>query len=300
MSHELDKAEILEQFLKDIANHKMTIENDNGVFRSVLFTKQDNSSMHHFRITTWPNHLCISGDMGTYVFDRLHDMFGFFRDFPNINPDYWAEKLKADSTFVGYKSFDWDYFYKQLEEDLIQSNPDIDPEEIKTELEEIMVDIEQDEVGAVSLLNNWERHTENLELDFFDVSAWSKYTRHYLWCCYAITWAVQQYDSYKKDNEVPKLVKDGMVAVLYNSELGIGWSTDFGGGPIEDAEKKLFNPTYAQAILDGTEKDVDWPLDHYPDDVKVAWVKQGKRFFISEYEGSEKVVEIDNDFGYVA
>lgn len=84
-----------EAFLKDVESHRMTVLSDSGVNRSLKFENPNCSNLHFF-ITTWPGHLCISGDMGTFVFARIHDMFLFFDGKePQANMDYWSEKLIA-------------------------------------------------------------------------------------------------------------------------------------------------------------------------------------------------------------
>ena len=85
------------RFLRDVRDHKMIIELDQGVHRSIRFGRPG-SSAYHFRLNTWPGHLAISGDMGSYVFSRTADMFEFFRDSAmtgRINPGYWHEKADA-------------------------------------------------------------------------------------------------------------------------------------------------------------------------------------------------------------
>lgn len=88
--------------LQFFSDHKLTIERDDGVHRCLFFGKP-NSGAYHFRLTTWPGHLCISGDIGTYVFSRTRDMFAFHASCDDwaamplkINPDYWAEKLVTE------------------------------------------------------------------------------------------------------------------------------------------------------------------------------------------------------------
>jgi hypothetical protein len=96
-----------ERFYNDVAKHEMSIISDDGVNRNILF-KNPKSFYGHFNLVTWPGHLCVSGDMGCYVFSRVHDMFRFFRMEEKdrngmwmkdktlaINPDYWAEKIDA-------------------------------------------------------------------------------------------------------------------------------------------------------------------------------------------------------------
>ena len=89
--------EAKDRFEACIKDHKIYIQNDNGNFRHIHCSKGD--SVYHFNITTWPGYLCISGDMGCFVFRRELDMFGFFRNKSNgINPYYWSEKLQGPGT----------------------------------------------------------------------------------------------------------------------------------------------------------------------------------------------------------
>lgn len=90
-------------FLRDVKDHVMEIRQDDGLYRSIRFQKPGRWT-YGFDITTWPGYLCISGDMGCFVFARLPDMFEFFRgQKPHIKGDktlginlgYWAEKVQA-------------------------------------------------------------------------------------------------------------------------------------------------------------------------------------------------------------
>ena len=89
-----------ERFLSDIANHQMTVIRDDVVGRHIRF-RRPSTICYGFDLITWPGHLCITGDLGTYVFQRLVDMFEFFRADPFyadrhpkqqlfINAGYWA------------------------------------------------------------------------------------------------------------------------------------------------------------------------------------------------------------------
>ena len=83
-----------EQFLRDVDHHNMSVMHESGVYRHLRFRQPDTGNMW-FDLVTWPGFLTISGDMGTWTFARLPDMFEFFRDSKlRINCDYWAEKLQ--------------------------------------------------------------------------------------------------------------------------------------------------------------------------------------------------------------
>lgn len=93
-----------QQFLKEVDQHVMEVIRDDGLYRQIRFRRPDTMCMH-FDLITWPGYLCYCGDMGTYVFSRLEDMFEFFRTDREyakrqgrqlgINLGYWSEKLQA-------------------------------------------------------------------------------------------------------------------------------------------------------------------------------------------------------------
>lgn len=82
-----------EEFKLDVKNHVLTVNLDSGVYRDISIGKPCSSDMH-YNITTRPGYLIFTGDMGCYVFNRLPDMFDFFRC-ERINPRYWSEKVQA-------------------------------------------------------------------------------------------------------------------------------------------------------------------------------------------------------------
>lgn len=93
-----------------------------------------------------------------------------------------------------------------------------------------------------------------------------------------------------------KVVKDGLVAVLYSPGYGAGWFT--WGAP----DEAVFDPDLVNAVL---EEDYDkamqiantkWP-DKYDGGVrklKVKWLPEGTRFIIDEYDGSESIACLDD------
>lgn len=182
-----------QDFLKHVESHVMTINQDDGVYRNILFRKE-RSSDRYFQITTWDGHLCISGDMGTYVFQRLHDMFDFFRG-EDINLGYWSEKIEAgeykkyspkaarealNSEFENWKE------WTDQDEDFIANE--------KQYLDDIDTD---DEFEFVEAVRNWCPNKNGVQLADFWEHNLNEYTYHYEWCCRAIVWAINQYDTVK-------------------------------------------------------------------------------------------------------
>ena len=191
MNNQMNK----EDFLKDVANHQLTILKDDGIYRHIHLGSP-NTNNQSFEIVTWPGYLSYSGDMGCFVFSRLEDMFRFFRDSSGdlkINTGYWSEKLHAVDSCDGYKKFSWDSFVESLMEFC-------ETEEQKKWMNDELEYIENDEFGAVEFYRNFDNDNDlSIDLsDFFECTH-SVPTQRYLWCCYALVWAIKQYDLVKQE-----------------------------------------------------------------------------------------------------
>lgn len=184
----MDRKEVERRFLDDTLEHQMGIALNDGVFRHITF-KRPGSSAYHFNITTWPGYLCISGDMGCFVFSRLRDMFEFFGEDKDINPQYWAEKLQAQNR-SGHKEFSEEKYQKILREqfELWDFKNDTQKQEAWENIENELFD-ENDidaayryvcQVTRQEFVNLWDHNFDD-------------YTFHYLWCCYAIRWGIEKF-----------------------------------------------------------------------------------------------------------
>lgn len=199
-----------ERFLSTVSTHQLNIIKDDGLFRH-LEVRKPTSGDRHYNITTWPNYLCISGDMGCFVFSRVEDMFRFFRS-PElrINEGYWAEKCKAQSIYGdGLKQFDPDILESTLREAFDQYAKDVEwtEEEIDIEWDKVQEDILTKEDPSTACEAIWSFISGNdwAESVFQDISFdFTSYTSHYLWCCYAIAHAINLYDQQveKKDGSI--------------------------------------------------------------------------------------------------
>lgn len=210
------------QFLHDVREHRMTVLRDDGVNRHVRFKRPD-SGTFWFDLITWPGALCIDGDMGTWVFRRLEDMFQFFRtdrDYLErrgmqlaINPGYWAEKIAAASKYGnGPEEFSADSFREHVKESFdewVESEAPVDgeadPDEIAEftalknalweEIEDqVLCNADDGEIRAIDSARAFD--SEIADLDFEDAWEWrcQEFTFHFIWCCYAIAWGVKTYD----------------------------------------------------------------------------------------------------------
>jgi hypothetical protein len=223
--------QVKKQFEKDTANHKMEILKDDGLYRHLRFTN-NGSQVYRFDIHTWPGYLCVCGDMGTFVFSRVPDMFDFFKmddnDFNKkhvINPHYWAEKLQATSTSRsmdsnGYEEFssdvfaehiktEYDKFCEEYLDDGSEGVTEAYAEEKQTrehQLEQLWECLEDAVLPAsydgpvraydAAMDFRWESDDGELTFDMQDF--WehncTEYTHHYIWILYAIVWGIGVYD----------------------------------------------------------------------------------------------------------
>ncbi len=209
-----------ESFMKDVANHEMRIIRDDGLYRHIRF-KRVGTWCTHFDLITWPGYLCYTGDMGTYVFQRLDDMFEFFRMNRNhmrpkdgktlaINLGYWAEKVEAKDRHGDLKEFSEEMFNRAVVGDLVawlRSRRDQTTKEDRRELwcavmnEVIGADGDSGGYRKQAAAHDFSHHVNDRVGDFYFQDFWDNnvedYTHRFVWCCYALAWGIQKYDDAK-------------------------------------------------------------------------------------------------------
>lgn len=206
-----------QSFLRAVANHQMTIARDDAEFRHLQFRRPD-STAYSFSITTFPGYLVMTGDMGAWTFSRLRDMFEFFRKRPDdrdqlcINPDYWAGKLVASDcngrVVCGAEEYDSDLFRREIYRRAVglcreAKEQGVDRDGRKDLIEQLkdVLEFVDDESSAFNSAGAFEFHHPALRRplrldDFWEVDC-NSWRGHYIWACYAIVWAIQQYDAAK-------------------------------------------------------------------------------------------------------
>lgn len=194
----MNTAPTQELFERDIAEHVATIEHDDGVFRRVKCAKPG-TNVYAFNVVTWPGHLCIEGDMGTFVFSRLRDMFGFFRsgDAGGINPSYWEEKCTASDTSGSIRKFDGEVAMRSLRDDC-DTWDDRHPQSAKDDFlaaAQAHIDNGCDTRGMYEFLYNYDGDGPPIDVCDFGSGAFESFSSRYVWCCRAIVWAIAQYDA---------------------------------------------------------------------------------------------------------
>lgn len=188
-----------ERFDRDIAKHELKIIKNEGVYRYVHCGKPDSSDMH-FEIVTFPGYMVYVGDMGAFTFWCTEDMFTFFRRADGgINPGYWSEKVEARDR-DGIEKWSMDKFRANVISDaksaLGLEDGDELHEDAKEELEELL-DCE-DEWEAVTAIRSFDSERFDFT-DFFEHDC-TEYTTRFLWCCYAIVWAIAKFDEATNEN----------------------------------------------------------------------------------------------------
>ncbi len=187
---------VREEFMEDVASHRMTALLDQGVYRHLDFRQADGSWNHGFHIITTPWRLIVTGDMGTWVFSRLEDMFCFFRtDGGRVNPSYWSEKVVngVHGGSDGCKDYDGDAYRQRLIDSLDDYGITKKKKaEVIRELKSLDFDDEHWIIGQI-------RDFECDDFTFQDV--WEidmkVYSYHFLWCLEAIVHGIAQYDAMK-------------------------------------------------------------------------------------------------------
>ncbi len=206
-----DYPEIAARFARDIAQHRMTVLQDDGHYRHLRFMQPPSgSSCYWFDLITVPGALIFQGDGETFAFRRTEDMFQFFRSgiwrdgSHHIHPSYWSEKLTIDRDSV--MTYSEELFKGQVAEELKiaeefypgvtaawQEKAEGFLAEYNTEHEETAREalrdfeyLEVDQTGeAFSFSDTW-------EWEFRDYDWW------YLWACHAIVWGIARYDRVRR------------------------------------------------------------------------------------------------------
>jgi len=226
-----------EKFLKEVDSHQMEVIRDDDVYRHVRFKRPDTICMH-FDLITWPGYLCYTGDMGTYVFTRLRDMFEFFRrshkhEMFRIDLRYWAEKVEAGDRCDGVKKFSFAKFQAEIRQWVDRREEDSRPDEedgedvarhaaafaeLRREVEDEVLGCDDNEVRAYDAAYEFQHRGEAWQAyfgekasfefsDFWEVDV-QEWTHRFVWCCFALAWGIKQYDDAKSVSERDPRVPD--------------------------------------------------------------------------------------------
>lgn len=204
-----------ERFTAEIAQHQMQVIRDDGVNRHLRFKRPGTMCMH-FDLITWPGYLCYTGDMGTYVFRRLHDMFEFFRrdetrGLYRIDLRYWAEKVEASDKADGIKEFSEEKFTRLVKERVLSWVRENAYRTTRDQRRALWDAVVEEVIGADGDSGGYRKqaaahdftHRIDGRRDFTFQDFWESdctdYTNRFRWCCHALSWGISTYDAAKAD-----------------------------------------------------------------------------------------------------
>lgn len=182
-----------EHFASFTTEHRMTVLLDlapEQPYRHVRFA-QPGTSIYSWSLVTWPGHLSITGDLESYTFRRLYDMFDFFTG--SVNPSYWGEKLVAGTAETNYSD---EQFVETVNEHISWFEGDLDPDDYARLKQHAADELTSDPP------HHYEEAYERLVEFDFDGRTWFSdvyefhlggYDYHFLIALNAIRYGIQQY-----------------------------------------------------------------------------------------------------------
>lgn len=195
-------------FFADVSDHALTVKLNAGLYRHLHFSKRG-TCVHWFDLVTWPGVLVIRGDMGTWVFSRVEDMFTLFRagkGESKINPDYWAEKLCAgiNNGREHAKVFDSEEFQKRVLEHL-ENYCSLEGQNLAAVTEALRDEVfrednQHDLYRAAYDFKCGLPDGETFHFDGCEIPSGMVFSFHFLWCCHAIVWGIEQWDNQAKES----------------------------------------------------------------------------------------------------
>ncbi|GAA4924681.1 hypothetical protein [Nesterenkonia rhizosphaerae] len=198
-------AGLLSAFTRDTDNHVMHVLHDVGLNRHLHFRPAEGARFHWFDLITWTGGLTITGDMGTYTFRRIDDMFEFFTR--RVNSSYWAEKLQNGTTGGGdeVRKHDADTFKLWLLQTFWHWSRD---HEDTSEVTAAWQSIREAILDTYAFLNMESRddcitalqeHSGPAADHYTDCweADWTKYDYHFEWCLAAILTGIRTYKEWK-------------------------------------------------------------------------------------------------------
>lgn len=208
-----NKVSLTRHFNKDTADHLMTTLHEDGLYRHLRF-RSPATGWGWFDLITWPGHLTINGDMGTYTFARTEDMFDFFTGY--INTHYWSEKEKGRGRSE-LKEHDGDEFKTWIVQDFWDTSRDMEPEETRqwwTAVREHVFD--RHSFHDTDHLQGCHNAIEDIEnegapkdhyTDLWD-NDWTKFPWHLEYCMASIVAGIRTYNAVKKAEFLAKAIAD--------------------------------------------------------------------------------------------
>lgn len=185
------------------ARHTVTVLHEDGLYRHLRFegSKDSPARRYPFELITWPYNLVVkAGWTFHFDIDATPDMFNLFRKTAfsgQINPSYWAEKVRAGRDEI--EGFDPDLFEQQVKQHVVEAIRNGDaPRGIGAEVTRDIF-----EWGDISHEAGARKELEDFRYEgwsFGETWEWkfSDYTPGFLHCCYAIRCGIDLWDASRK------------------------------------------------------------------------------------------------------
>lgn len=196
-----DYSESAARFARGTADHRMTILHEDGLYRHLRFSSPEQGRVGAFELITWPFNLVVKAGW-TFHFDinATEDMFDLFRRTAltgQINPGYWAEKVRAGRDEI--EGFDPNLFEEQVKRYVVHSIREGEaPRGIGAEVRREIFEMGDifDKASARQALADFRYEG----WDFGDLPEWdfTDYTPGFLHCCYAIRRGIDLWDASRK------------------------------------------------------------------------------------------------------
>ena len=202
MTSREEREKQFEQFCAEVSEHRVQVLRDDGLYRHLRCSR--GGYAYSFDVITWPGYLCYAGDMGCFVFTRLRDMFEFFRGRRTalVDRGYLAEKAVAADKADGIKEYSEELFEAAVRDDFHRFTGEWD-ESARTalwrEVEDDVLVAACDGIGAAIQAASAFTHKGRQVFPDFWEHRLEDYTARFRWCCYAVPWAIEQYDGIRRD-----------------------------------------------------------------------------------------------------
>lgn len=196
---------LLEIFNRDTAGHEMDVLHNDGLYRHLQFTTPGHGN-GAFQIVTCPGLLTITGDMGTFSFSQISDMFDYFRG--AFKPERWATKVVngASGGAKEVSEFSNSAFKQWLLVDHVESLDEYSAavvEEWRSVLDVNFLNDNAQVVGTASeaawLLDQLEL-PEELEEHYnaasYSSQEWDVFSFQFAWCAAAILTAIRTFGAH--------------------------------------------------------------------------------------------------------
>ncbi len=192
-----DMARAKERFEKDTAEHVLTIEHDDGLYKHIRFAAPE-TNIYGFSIAAWPGYIAIAGDVPTYIFTREPDMLTFFeRCHGTPDPLYLSGKLSGEFKTTRYSP---EAFKRRVQEWLDEELRDLNDDQRDFLHDAVQRELLSRAPGfaeeALPLLESFSAESDFMQCKTIrDAYEWDlhEWDQNFLWCLWAIVHVIDLY-----------------------------------------------------------------------------------------------------------